>query len=127
MADLATKAIKKTDEECIVGSQLLAVLSVQLGIYLFFIMLRIIENGHHIQMVIFLGEELSSEVPEALLLLCPIMTDCARILGVRSAAALSIGITAYFACETEVSMYLMLSQLYYSENYIDENPIIVHK
>ncbi|KAF8374434.1 hypothetical protein PRIPAC_80863 [Pristionchus pacificus] len=77
LADLATKAIKKTDEECIVGSQLLAVLSVQLG------------------------EELSSEVPEALLLLCPIMTDCARILGVRSAAALSIGITAYFACETE--------------------------
>ncbi|GMT23578.1 hypothetical protein PFISCL1PPCAC_14875, partial [Pristionchus fissidentatus] len=77
LADLATKAIKKTDEECIVGSQLLAVLAVQIG------------------------EELSSEVPDALLLLCPIMTDSSRILGVRSSAALSIGITAYFACETE--------------------------
>ncbi|GMS90549.1 hypothetical protein PENTCL1PPCAC_12724, partial [Pristionchus entomophagus] len=80
LIDLLMRTIKRTDEECIVGSQLLAILAIQLG------------------------DDLSENMFDILPHLCSIMTDSDRCAQTRSKAALSIGISAFFSCDSGTRM-----------------------
>ncbi|CAI4222113.1 unnamed protein product [Auanema sp. JU1783] len=80
LVDLATKFIKKTDDECSLGCNLLAQIALQTG------------------------NDISSLIEEPISLLRSIAADDTRSSVLRSRACLSIAVTSSLSCEDDVSI-----------------------
>lgn len=80
LLDLVVKNLKKTDEECIVASILLALISIQVG------------------------EEIGDLVEEPFSIMRPIVMDSAKPESLRAMCSLSLAISSHLSCEDDASV-----------------------